>query len=212
MLNASKVKVVKKSGNTPMLETANFPARVVQVIDLGLQPRKAYEGVVKTPANVIWVTYELPTEFMLDDDSKEDKEKPRWVSESINLFSLDQENANSTKRINALDPSGELKGDWGRVLGYPCTLTIVHSKCGKYANVGAVSPPMKGLVIGELVNEPKLFDLSAPDMEVYEGLPDFLKEKIKNNLEFEGSLLAVALGGKTPATTIEEPKKDDAPY
>lgn len=219
-MNASKVKSTAGSSNTPVLEAGNYPARLVQLLDLGLQARKPWKGKDKPPVNQIWVTYELPTEFMLDEDGEELLDKPRWVSERMNLFSLSQDNATSTKRITALDPKNDLEGDWAKAIGFPCTLTVVQDKDGKYANVGGVSPPMKGLTIGELVNDPVLFDLDEPDVEVFNGLPDFLQEIIVANLNYVGSPLQVALGKDAPKQkkVVTKPSPvvadtaDDAPY
>ena len=50
----------------------------------------------------------------------------------------------------------------------------------------------------ELVNEPKVFSMDNPDVEVFESLPDFLKDIIKGGLEFEGSKLDRLLKGDKP--------------
>jgi len=180
-----------------VLAAGNYPARVVQVIDLGLQNRPAWKGQEKPPCNQVWVTYELPTEFMLDEDGNEDDTRPRWVSEKMNLFSMSQENATSTKRLKGLDPNDTLDGDWSRAIGMPCTLTVVNKeyKGNTYANVGGVTPPMKGMIIPDLINEGKVFMLDEPDMEMFNDLPDFLKDMITANIEFKGSPLEQAMLG-----------------
>jgi len=225
-LNASKVKSTGGSSNTPILEAGNYPARLVQLIDLGLQARKPWKGKDKPPVNQLWVTYELPTEFMLDEDGNDIEDKPRWISEKMNLFSLSQDNATSTKRITALDPKNDLEGDWGQALGFPCTLTVVQSKDGKYANIGGISPPMKGLTIGDLVNDAIIFDLDSPDVKVFNDLPDFLQEMVVGNLDYAGSALQKALGkdapkakakptptgGQADGSQVDDAQTDDAPY
>ena len=207
MLNTNEI---KGSGNSKqeLIPVGAYPARVVQVIDLGVQKRQAYEGVVKAPCNQVWLTLELPTEFMKDDKGVEDKEKPRWLSRRVNMFSLSQENAMSTKYSNAIDPTGELKGDWGSYLGMPVQVTVVHSKDGKWDNVGALSPIMKGMEVGELANDPKLFDVDNPDMDVYNSLPDFLHTIMKEGVKYKGSKLESQVDGM-PAEVITE---DEAPY
>lgn len=213
-LNASKIKGGNGGSNQELIAVGNYPARVAQVLDLGLQARRPYQGKEKGPVNMLWVTYELVTEFMKDADGKELEDKPRWISEQMNLFSLDQENAISTKRISGIDAAGELGGDWARVLGMACTVQVVHSKDGKYANIGAVSPEMKGMTTPDLVNEARLFDMDDPDMEVFNGLPEFLQKKMTGNLEFKGSVLEIAIAGGTAeeAPQQEEMDDDDIPY
>jgi len=210
MLNTRKIKAT--GGNRvdqPLIAAGSYPARVAQIIDLGVQPRKAWKGTEKSPVDQIWFTLELPTEFMLDADGNEEKDRPRWLSRKINMFSSTQENAVSTKFMEALDPTGELEDDWGKLLGFPCTVIVTHSKDGKYCNIGSISPVMKGMKIDELQNEAKLFDLENPDMELYEDLPEFLKEMISSNLNFKGSTLEQALTG---GTVEEEEVDEERPY
>jgi len=214
MLNAKKIKATGGSRVAQEnIEPGNYNARVVQVIDLGLQDISSKAYGEKPPANQLWVTFELSNEFMVDEKGLPDAEKPRWLSRRINLFSMSAEMATSTKWMDAIDPKGSLEGDWGRVLGMPCTLTVINKESGGkvYDNIGAVSPVMRGMVVPELVNDPVMFDISMPDMDVYNSLPDFLKDIIKGNLEFQGSALDVALSGGTPSVD-DEIDDDDIPY
>ncbi|MOA43842.1 hypothetical protein D3C78_1660410 [compost metagenome] len=72
----------------------------------------------------------------------------------------------------------------------------------------------------ELVNPVKVFVLDEPDMEVFLSLPQWLQDKIKGNLEFNGSPLQKALQGHKgsdkpkgkPAPQVEEEDiPEDAP-
>ena len=201
----------------PLLEVGNYPARVVQVIDLGLQPQ-SYQGQAKDPKREINVTYELSYEFMADDDGNPQHDKPRWIGEYFTLNNLKSDKAKSTKRLMGIDPNLTSKGDFSRLLGMPCTLTIVHNQ-GKngntYANVGNVTPPMRGMNIPELVNESRFFDLEDPDMETFERLPQWIQDKIMTNLEYNGSILqskiegTVNTGGSFPS---EAGGMDDLPF
>ena len=217
-MNASTIKATSSGPKQELIPRGMYRVRIAQVLDLGLQPRKAWKGVEKTNVHQLWVTYELTTEFMKDGDGKAIEDKPRWIKERMNLFSLDQENATSTKRMEGIDPEGELNGDWTQVGGRDCLLQIVHSKDKQYANIGSVSPSMAGVEIAPLQNEAKIFNLDEPDMDIYNGLPDFLKEIISGNLEFRGSALEAALAGKPASANVpNEPEAaveddDDIPY
>ena len=212
MLNTNNIKAT--SGNkAPLLEIGNYVARIKQVVDLGIQPRKPWQGKEKGPVNMIWVTYELPTEFMLGDDGIEDTTRPRWISEQLNLFSMSQENAKSTQRMQALDPKGALGGDWGLTPNTPCTITVVHDKTGQYANIGAVSMPMKGMEVPELIAPTTLFsldDASAANQAVFDSLPDFLKEKVQGGIDYGKTPFAIGDNTNPPAEVEEE--VDDAPF
>ena len=180
MLNAKKAKG-SQGPRAEALEPGNYPARLVQVLDLGVQKQRPYKGEEKPDIQELMLTYELVSEFLLDDEGNEDETKPRWVSERVPLYNLNADKAKSTKRYYAFDPKEEAEGDWTQLLGKPCLVAIVNNERHGivYNNVGAVSPPMKGMQTPELVNEPRIFDTSDPDPEVFESLPGWVQEIIK---------------------------------
>lgn len=200
----------------PVVEPGTYPARVVQVIDLGLQTQMPYQGQEKPPAHELMLTYELVDEFLQDEDGNDMEDKPRWQSETFPLRNLDADLAKSTKRYYALDPEEIHEGDFVALVGTPCMVTLVHKPNKKdpefpYVNVGNVSTmrAKEAKNCPELVNPSKVFDLDAPDMEIFFSLPDWLQEKIKGNLNFEGSILEKAIAeykGK-PEEKEEKPKK-----
>ncbi len=193
------------------IEAGNYPARLVQVIDLGLQPQRPFKGEEKPPAHCIYTTYELLDEFMKDEDGNDDETKPRWQSEEMPLYNIGADLAKSTKRYKAIDPQLECEGDWGQLLGSPVMVTITAKEgtgnhLGKvFNNIGGTAPmrPKDAAKAEELKNPTKMFDLDNPDMEVFNSLPEWLREKIKGNLEFKGSKLDQMLGGA--------PAQDDTP-
>ncbi len=202
----------------PVLDVGNYPGRLVQIIDLGVQPQRPYQGQEKPPAHEIMLTYELVDSFMVDENGKELEDKPRWISETFPLRSLEADKAKSTQRYKALDPSGEYAGDFSQCIGAPVNVTIVHGGVNKntnkpYENVGNISTmrARDAEKCPELVNPPKVFDLDNPDMKVFSALPQWLQEKIKGNLHYKGSKLA-ALAGEAahpPAPKQEEPEQEE---
>jgi hypothetical protein len=209
-LNARKVK--SNSGpKAPAIDEGAYPARLVQVIDLGLQ-KQEFGGEVKPPKNDIWTTYELVDEFMTGEDGEPDTEKPRWLSERIPLNNLDSDLAKSTKRYYALDPNEEEDGEWANLLGRPALVVVTKKKRedGDRNYIGGTSAPRAkdAAKYAPLVNEPKVFMLDNPDLEVFNSLPDFLKEIIKEGLEFEGSLLDKLLKGDVQQTKIKTKKEE----
>jgi hypothetical protein len=225
-LNAAEKKSTKKSTRVPQpnIEVGSHAARLVQVIDLGLQPQKPYKGTVKEPVDMLYVTYELSHVFMLNEKGEEEPDRPRWISEDFAFYSLKADKAKSTERYNALDAKKEYNGDWTKLVGAPCNVLVVHNpRDGKvYDNVGSVSPAVKlpGYVQPDLKNPPLVFDLSAPDLEVFNKLPEFLQLRIKGNLNYQGSKLQALLGeaATAPATNnesapnVEANQDEDNPY
>lgn len=192
-----------KSSNAPSnskpqepIDPGSYPARLVQVIDLGLQPQK-FEGEEKPPKNEITTTYELADEFMKDEEGNDILDKPRWVSETFTLNSLNSDRAKSTQRYFALDSEAKYEGDWSKLLETPATVTIINkagtgkNKGKVYNNIGSVSAmrPKDAARLPELKNPAKFFDLDAPDVELFLSLPDFIQKKIREGLEFNGSKL-----------------------
>ena len=197
-INANDVKM-SKSNSVPQepIEIGSHFARLVQVIDLGVHANTFDPS--KAPSRKINLTYELVTNFMKDENGVDDETKPRWVGEEMSLCSLQADLAKSTKRILALDPKGEHKGDLTKMIDTPCIVTIAHNmskdKTKIYSNVSNVSPAPKGMPVPPLKNAPRVLDLSEPDLEVFQQLPTFIQDKIKSNLEFRGSKLEAMLNG-----------------
>lgn len=219
-LNASKIKGPKSSGpKGEVLAAGMYPARIAQLVDLGVQERKAWKGTKKAPCDQLWVTYELGTEFLPDEDGNPDLKKPRWVSEKLNMFPFDQDMALSTKRMVAIDPAGALGGDWARALNLPVLVQVVNreSKGKIYNNIGGVTPPMAGLDVAPLVNPPVSFDFDNPDKEVYDDLPNFLQEMIQGAFNFPMGGLNDFFSGnedEVEAVSLEEAVlyDDDVPF
>lgn len=204
------------------MEAGNYPCRIVQVIDLGMQPQRAWQGEEKPPAHTLMVTYEFTDEFMKDEDGQELLDKPRWLSEEFPLRSLESDLAKSTKRMKALDPSFALGGDWAKLVDTPCMVTVTESE-GKGKNEGRTFNNIGGVSAmrsrdaercAPLVNEPKILDLDDPDLTIFKSLPEWLQDKIKSNLEFKGSKLDTLLSGGAPIQDVpsNEPEDDDFPW
>lgn len=226
---ALNIKAVAKA-NSPRVEQKNiepgtYPGRLVQIIDLGLQAQRPYQGKDKPPAQEVMLTYELVDEFMKDEKGNDIPDKPRWVSETLPFYGLHADKAKSTQRYLALDPKQEFEGDFSRTIGTPVNVTIVNNVVGEkvYDNIATISTmrPRDAASCPELVNTPKVFDADAPDMEVFNSLPEWIQTKIKGNLKYEGSALQklVGSGGKRetpkaeePPKQNEEPQDDNNPY
>jgi hypothetical protein len=196
----------------PAIDPGSYPARVVQIIDLGVQTRPAFKGDEKPPAHMISITYELLDEFCVDAAGEPDESKPRWVSEDFPLNSMDMDLATSTKRYKALDPTDMYDGDFTLLIGSPCVVQLVV-KAGTGKNAGKVYTNVMGVAAmrpkdadkaAELVNPPKVFTLDEPDMQVFASLPEWMQEKLKSNLKYKGSALEAAILGKPAPEKVEE--------
>ena len=196
----------------PNIEPGTYPARVVSVVDMGVQPQQPYKGEAKAPCQMIRVTYELVDVFMVDEDGNEIEDKPRWISEEFKLFPLSADLAVSTKRYNTIDTKGDADGDWSLLLGRGVLVAVVNKvskNTGKtYDNVGntAVMRPRDQASLAELQNPAYFFDLTEPDPEVWAKLPKWIQDNIKNNINYEGSPLQDLVDGKSPEVNQQEKK------
>lgn len=193
--------------NIPPMEAGTYPARLVQVIALGLHPQ-SYAGETKPPAHEIALTWEFVDEFLTNEDGEPDESKPRHLTETMAFYNLSSEKAKSTLRYLALDPTLAHDGDWEALLETPANVMVVQNpKKGDptkvYNNIRSVTAmrPRDAAKMPQLVNKPVSFDLEDPDPEVFTSLPKFIQDKIKNNLEYNGSKLQTLL--KEPATATK---------
>jgi hypothetical protein len=224
----------------PVLD-GSYPARIVQIIFLGIQDQRAFQGQAKPPVDQVRVTYELSHEFMEDEDGNVLADKPRWYSEQFAFHNADVDLATSTKRFKAYCPQVANPADheWGdNLLGLPVQVQLKARKVtqGKHAgktfvDIKGVSPQAKmpGYTQPELVNPTMLFDPQAAIVSIddFNSFPDWLCEVILGAHDYVGSTLGEALGGNTEARTeppvapVKPPKPtpklaaehaDDEPY
>lgn len=209
--------VPNNSGPRPdPMDPGTYPARLVSIIDLGIQPQE-FNGEEKAPKQEIMVTYEFLDEFLKDEDGEDIEDKPRWLSETFTLNSLDQDKAKSTQRYYALDSTEEYGGDWEQLLDSPAMITVVHN-IGKGKNAGRIYEKVANVSAMRakeaskakpLVNPTRFFDMSEPDVELFLSLPDWVQKKIKDGLEFSGSPLDELLKKhKGKGDAKKEQKKD----
>lgn len=212
-LNAKKVKGTSNKTPVEPMDAGSYPARLVQVIDLGVQAQEPYNGQEKAPCQMIYTTYEFLDEFMKGEDGEPDETKPRWLSEKLPFYNLEADKAKSTLRYKSLDPNLDNDGDWSLLLGSPVLVTVVEQvakagpNAGKSYNRIASTTPMRAKDAAkapELVNPTKMFSLDEPDLDVFLSLPDWLQEVIKGNLEYNGSKLEKLLSKQSKASGKKE--------
>lgn len=218
-LNASTMpKPDSKFERPDPLDPGTYPARIVQIISLGVQEQDPYKGEPKPPQPMLHITYEILDEFLKDEDGNDIADKPRWISEDFALYNLDSDLAKSTKRYLAIDPTREFGGDWGQLGGAPVMLNIIQKASKKnaeivYNNVTNASSmrAKEAEKAPELVNPVKIFDVDEPDMEIFGSLPEWLQTKIKENLNYSGSLLERLVEGKEVGSATKAPKTGGKP-
>jgi len=69
---------------------------------------------------------------------------------------------------------------------------------------------MRGMTVADLTSSPIFFDTDDPDLAVYQDLPEFLQNIIKEGLNYQGSALEQLLGGNSEPTDAQ--LEEEAPY
>jgi hypothetical protein len=189
-----------------------YPARLVQLVSVGVQETE-WKGVVKQLPKII-LTFELPTETITING----EEQPRWLSIEFTLLLADK--SNLTPVVKALDPKGECK-DLSDLLGKPCMVQVGSTSTGK-AKITSIVAPMKGMPVAEIYNPAKMlaFDFDNPDLEMFATFPQFMQEKIKSAINYNGFADGVqakpaskpALTKAKPQPAFDEDEGDDLPF
>jgi len=169
-------------------------ARLLGITDLGHQPGFVYQGKSIPSEYKLEFTYELVNHTMEDG-------RPFVVSEDIT--NKDWEDEKTGRASTLVSRAKSLLGrDYksglssiDRLLGQPCMVTVSYNDKG-YAKIrgqAAVGSIPLGMEVKALENEVYIFDLNSPDMDRWEGMPDFKKEKIQESLDFAETQLAKTL-------------------
>lgn len=180
-------------GNFKKAPVGNHIGRCYQMLDLGTQTSKGgmYAGKV---ARKILVGWELLGE---DSDGQpmtvnvNGKEMPLTISKEYTLSM--HEKASLRKELGAwrgkpfTDEEAKVF-DITKLVGAYCMVNVTHSESGgkEYANVSGLSPLPGALKNSKPagVHAPIIFEIENPDMEVFDALPDWLKNKVKEAAEW----------------------------
>lgn len=161
-------------GDYEQLPEGSYVARCIKVIDLGTQTTE-WNGEKKHRPKVM-ITWEI-----LDDETKMKDGRPFAITKRYTA-SL-HEKAQLRKDLQAWRgkrfTDEELEGfDLKNVLGTYCAMQVTHSEGNNGNNYENIEAIMSTREKPEPVNDTIYFDLSDPDMSLFEGFSDRLKETI----------------------------------
>ena len=187
--------VAKASGGTfKPVPPGTHLARCYRIVDLGTQ-KTEWQGQIKYLHKVM-LQFEVHSE---DDDGKPlrtDKGEPMSISKNFTLSLAEKASLRkdlASWRGRDFTPD-ELKGfKLKNVLGAWAMLSITKSagKDGKeYTNIVSISgvPKQMKASLPEGHNQPAMFLISAPDMELFDTFSDALKAKIMGSPEWDGAM------------------------
>ena len=200
----------------PLAEEGGHPARLVGVVDLGLQ--KNFDPD-KDPVHKMDCMFEVQDEFMEDADGNKSEvravytkdipyNKSGYMNEKSTIFSL----------YKAINP--EINKSPKELAFAPLTVELKTGKKGDFTNVASFSKMRAAEVekLPEAANEFIYFDMENPDLAVWEklskGYSMAQQDRIKASIGFKQSKLAKLLGlyEEEEETSLAVMQDDSAPF
>lgn len=193
------------------------PARLMSIVDLGVQHQDPYQGKPKKPCQQVILGFDLVDD--LDDDGVPVRVttgfyplnvtvdfKTKTLHEKSKLYGI----------VKALDPTGKVFNmDFNNLLGLPCLVNVkLNTRVGNdgkertYANFDGANPvpSIEGFTIKESPSDPYVFDMDEPNIEVWTALLDRLKVKVREAVNYPQSAI------KTVDEAFLEEEATDVPY
>lgn len=182
-----------KNSDRPLPRAGAQPARVAQIIELGVQARPAFKGKEKPPVPQVLINIELVTD---EYEFEGKKFKHRIAPRALNIVGRNNEmygNSAIAKFLSDIDPKDTVQGKLAALVDKPCLATVVHATgSGKhqgrtFANISRVMEPPEGYPVPALSAPAVVFSFDEPTEEAWKALPEFVKNKIKSALNYKGS-------------------------
>lgn len=185
--------IAPKTGNyekRELIPAGTYLARLYSIIEIGTEEFE-FQGETKR-THKIRLTWELPTEMKVFNEEK--GEQPKVISEEVG-FSMHEKATLRNKVVHGMLGTSltntEAQGfDIDELLGKPCLLNIVHKPSKKdpdikYENINSISSLMKGQTCPDQINPTTTLYFNNWNQEVFDKLPDFLKNKIMATPEYK---------------------------
>lgn len=173
-------------GNYTPMPQGNYVARCYQMIEIGTVEEE-FQGEKKT-AKKVRLGFEFPTELKVF--KEENGEQPYVLSKEFTLSM--HEKSSLRKFLEAWRGKSfadhEAKSfDITVLLNKPCMINVVHkdSDKGTRANISSVGAMPKGLACPEQINPTMLLSYDSWNQDLFESMPDFIKDKIKSSKEYK---------------------------
>lgn len=170
-----------------LIPAGNYIARCYQMIEIGTV-KETILGKEKIIPKVR-IGWELPTEIKVFKD--ENGEQPCVISKEYTLSMAEKANLRiALKSWRGKDfTEDEAKSfDITKLLGVPCMINIIHkpSKDGLkiYEEISGITPLPKGIECPKQVNKTLVLSYDNFDVETFNNLPDFIRNKMISSLEY----------------------------
>jgi len=169
------------------IAAGSYAARCYSMIQLGTN-EEVIQGVAKK-LNKVRITWELPTETKVF--REENGEQPLVISKEFTLSMHEKSTLRQfleSWRGKTFTEKEALSFDVTALIGKPCLISISHkvAKNGNtYANLTGVNLLPKGMECPAQINADQVLAFDDFNEDVFNSLPDFLKDKIVSSDEFK---------------------------
>ena len=194
-----------------LIPAGNYIARCYQMIEIGTV-KEIILGKEKIIPKVR-IGWELPTELKVF--KEENGEQPCVISKEYTLSMAEKANLRiALKSWRGKDfTEDEAKSfDITKLLGVPCMINIIHkpSKDGLkiYEEISGITPLPKGIECPKQVNKTLVLSYDNFDVETFNNLPDFIRNKMISSLEYA----AMQTPNHTSIDTSTVSDDDDLPF
>jgi hypothetical protein len=179
------------NGSAPreLIPADNYIARCYKMIEIG-----TVEEVIlgeKKILHKVRIGWELPTEMRVFD--KEKGEQPLVIDKEYTLSM--NEKANLRKDLKSwrgkdFTEDEARSFDITKLIGAPCMLNIIHKTSKKdpskvYEEIAGITPMPKGVPCPEQINRSFVLSYDEFDVELFDMLPDFIKNKMITSVEYQ---------------------------
>jgi hypothetical protein len=176
-------------------------ARCYSMLEIGTVS-ETWEGQSKNQKKVR-LTFELPNELRVF--KPENGEQPMSISKTFTQTMHEKGGLRKFLeqwRGKAFTEDEAKRFDVSKLLGAPCTLTIVHTeKDGKtFSNISSIAPVMKNMSCPDQINPNKILSYDAFDWDIYNSLPEFLQNQMAATPEYGRLQAAMAAQNRNVAT------------
>jgi len=195
-----------------IIPSGNYAARCYKMIQIGTV-NEVIQGENKQ-LHKVRIGWEFPNDLKVFNEEK--GEQPIVFDEEYTLSLHEKSTLRkmlSSWRGKDFTPDEAKSFDITVLIGKGCMVNIIHqvSKKGTtYAKIGSVSGLPKGVVLPDAINQPFILSYDNFDIDKFNSLPDFIKDKMKGSLEYAAMKIKSEFASKsTHEDGLSAPMRDN---
>jgi sRNA-binding carbon storage regulator CsrA len=171
-----------------LIPAGNYAARCYQMIEIGTVSENVLGKTVI--AKKVRIGWELPTELKVF--REENGEQPLVISKEYTLSMNEKSNLRKDlKSWRGKDFTEDEARcfDITKLLGAACMLNIIHKPSASdptkvYEQIAGITGVPKGMTVPAQLNKTFVLSYDQFDMNVFNSLPDFIKNKMQTSAEY----------------------------